>query len=76
MNTPTATASGAHTRIQLKRPTLPITIHATISTFDPVSGDFTAWLDTQAQGAAPEAFSLNPNNTYDDSTGLTWEVVR
>ena len=77
MNTPTPSASGAHTRIQLKRLQFPIVIHATIATFDATSGDFTAWLDIQPQGTAAEIFSLTElGNRYVDSNGLTWEVVR
>jgi len=77
MNTPTPSASGAHTRIQLKRPGFVIVIHATLASFDPTTGDFTAWLDTDPQGASAGLYIVVPGGPlYADSNGLTWEVVR
>jgi len=81
MNTPTPSASGAHTRVQLKRPDFVIEVHATIEAFDRETGDFTAWLDTDPQGTSAEAFTLNVDPSalqkfYTDSKGFVWEVVR
>lgn len=78
MTTPTPSASGAHTRIQLKRQNSVIVIHGTLETFDPNSGVFTAWLDTQPQGSPAGTYTPvdGLSVTFKDSAGLIWEVVR
>lgn len=78
MTTPTPSASGAHTRVQLKRVDLPLVIHSTLATFDRTTGSFTAWLDSDPQGAPAETFTIQTSDqvTYLDSQGFSWQVVR
>jgi hypothetical protein len=68
------TATGSNTRIHLQRPGQPIAIHATLVTYDPTNGNFTALLDTQSAGAEPIAFTLADRNTFMDPEGLIWIV--
>jgi hypothetical protein len=68
------TATGSNTRIHLQRPGQPIAIHATLVSYDPHTGNFTALLDTQEAGEEPIAFTFVDAQTYTDPQGLSWTV--
>jgi len=80
MNTPGPSASGAHTRVTLQRTGMPLQIHATISSFDRKTGEFTALLDIDPQGSPAEAFTPDVStgviSGYTDSLGFSWQLVR
>jgi hypothetical protein len=68
------TATGSNTRIHLQRPGQPVAIHATLVTYDPTTGNFTALLDTQEAGAEPIPYTFVDAQTVTDPQGLTWNV--
>jgi hypothetical protein len=68
-------ATGSHDRVRLQR-TFPnsITIHGTVVSFNPLTGDFTALMDYQAPDAAAIAFTRHDDKFVDDA-GLEWKLV-
>lgn len=53
--------------------------HGTLQSYDPQTGTFTAFMDFQAAGDPPYTFTPHPSavrDTYEDSNGLLWELIR
>lgn len=82
ITTPQPSATGAHTRLRLKRLTFAIEIHATLETFDRNTGSFTAFLDTDPAGTPAETFTLAAGSGpgaapvhYTDAKGFVWQVL-
>jgi hypothetical protein len=68
-------ATGSHDRVRLQRPLKnSITVHGTVLTFNPDTGDFRALMDYQAQGANAIAFTRH-DDKYVDDAGLEWLLV-
>ncbi len=70
-----ANATGSHDRVRLQRPLKnSITVHGTVLTFNPDTGDFTALMDFQPGGAMPYVF-VRSDDKYTDGAGLDWLLV-
>lgn len=78
MITPVPSATGAHTRVTLKRTDFALEIHGTLAGFNRSTGAFAAFLDIDPEGAVAETFDPKDHETatYVDSQGLTWTLVR
>lgn len=68
-------ATGSHDRVRLQRPLKnSITVHGTVLTFNPETGDFTALMDYQPADATPCSFTRH-DDKYVDQAGLEWRLV-
>lgn len=79
MTTPAPSATGAHTRVTLRRTIFTLEIHGTLASFDRSTGAFTAFLDVDPAGAPAETFTPQGGGlpgAYTDTQGFAWTLVR
>lgn len=69
------TATGSFTRVRMQPEGRALIIHATVQTFDPRSGMFSAFLDSQPEGEAAYLFTPGVGAHFTDQNGLVWMLV-